>query len=93
MVRPFTTAEVAEPLSTWVGVCGVVPMYGVIVYEMIELPLALGAFQLIWAWDVAGVALTPVGTDGGCGPVGVIVADGAEAGPLPAGFEAVTVNV
>ena len=45
-VNPGTTADVADPLVTWIGLCAVEPRYGVTVYPVIGLPLAPGAVQL-----------------------------------------------
>ena len=54
-------------------------------------PFEAGADQLTTADPSAGVATTPVGAPGTV--AGMTAADGAEAGPVPTEFVAVTLNV
>jgi hypothetical protein len=85
---------VALALFTWVAVCAVVPMYGVIVYPVIELPpLLLGAVHDTWASNEPGLAATFCGAVGAVGAVTVTALDGADAGPDPEELEATTTNV
>ena len=63
----------------------------VAVYPMIGLPPDAGADQETDAWALPGWAETAVGAEGVVR--GVTEADRVEAGPVPAAFLAVTVNV
>jgi hypothetical protein len=56
-------------------------------------PSPLGTSQLTRADDVAARASTFVGAVGTTAVCGVTALDGADAGPLPLAFAAVTVNV
>ncbi len=68
------------------------PGDAVAVYPVTALPpLEAGADQLTWAEEREGTAATPVGAPGT--DRGVTGAEGAEAGPVPAMFVAVTVKV
>jgi len=74
-----------------VAVCAVVPMNGVIVYEVIALPLLAGAVHDTVAEVLPDVAVTPVGAPGAV--AGVTEFDAADALPVPTALVAVTVNV
>jgi len=54
-------------------------------------PLTVGAVQVTTALVFPGVAVTDVGAPGGA--AGITAADGADAGPVPMAFVAVTVKV
>ncbi len=56
-------------------------------------PLEAGAVQLTVACPLPGVAVTAVGAPGTVELLGVTLFDGADAGPVPTAFVAVTVNV
>jgi hypothetical protein len=62
-----------------------------------EPPFEPGALKVTVAWAFPGVAVTAVGAPGMVAPLGgadgVAAFDGAEAGPVPTAFVAVTVNV
>jgi hypothetical protein len=55
------------------------------------LPFEAEGVKLTVAWALPGVALTPVGAPGEAD--GVTGVEALEAGPVPAAFVAVTVNV
>ena len=57
---------------------------------MIAAPLLAGAVKLTLALPLPPVAVTAVGAFGA--PTGVTLLEGADAGPVPALFSAVTVN-
>jgi hypothetical protein len=92
-VSPVTAVVVAGGLPvTVVTGWAVVPMYGVTVYDVIGLPpLEAGAVHDTVACPAPAVAVTPVGAPGAA--AGVTALDAADAGPVPAEFVAVTVNV
>ena len=56
-------------------------------------PSEVGAVQATVAAPSRGVPTTPVGAPGTAAERGVIAADAAEAGPVPAPLTAATVNV
>ena len=89
-MRPVTTTFVdgGAPLTV-VDVWATVPMYGVTVYAEIGPPGFAGGCQLTYAAESPGVAVTLVG-----GPQiqGTTALDGADGGPVPAAFVAVTLN-
>ena len=58
---------------------------------MVAPPFEDGAVNVTEAWAFPGVAVPMVGASGVV--EGVTAADAAEAGPVPLGFVAVTVNV
>jgi hypothetical protein len=58
---------------------------------MMLLPLAAGAVNVTAAWAFPAVAVPIVGAPGT--PAGVTLFDGADAGPVPTAFVAVTVKV
>ena len=94
MVSPVMVADVAGGLpAIVVAVCATAATYGVIVYAVIGLPPFDGAVHDTFAVAFPATADTPVGAAGTVGPVGVTVADGADAGPDPMAFVAVTVKV
>jgi hypothetical protein len=82
-----TVALVADPPA--VTVCG--PGEEVIVYDVIGLPPLSGGVQLTVADAFPAVAVTPVGAPGTVG-AGMTVLDGADSGPVPTEFVAVTVK-
>ena len=90
-MRPVTTTFVdgGAPLTV-VDAWATVPMYGVTVYAEIGPPGFAGGCQLTYAAESPGVAVTLVG-----GPQiqGTTALDGADGGPVPAAFVAVTVKV
>jgi len=64
-VRFGTVAVVAGGVPlTVVGVCGVLPIQGVTVYDEIVLPFAAGAFHDTVACPFPATAVTPVGAFG-----------------------------
>jgi hypothetical protein len=70
LLSPVTTAEVADGLPTTTGdPAAVPPAYGVIVYELIGLPFALGGDHDTIASLDAGEAITLVGAEGTDGPL------------------------
>lgn len=88
LVNPTTVAAVAPAV-----VAVILPGEAVTVYPVIEdPPLLIGAVQLMDACALPPTPATPVG---GVGTVaaGVTEADAADAGPAPAAFVALTVNV
>lgn len=90
MLRPVTVADVVVPFAV---VAVTLPGDEVTVYDVIgEPPLSVGAVQLTVACAFPATAETAVG---GAGAVaaGVTLFDAADAGPVPALFFAVTVNV
>ena len=86
-VRPSTSQVSGPAVQTQVFESGL----EVTVYEVIELPLAVGAVHDTVALPCPAVAITPVGLPGS--PEGVTLLDGLEAAPDPSTFVAVTVNV
>jgi hypothetical protein len=60
---------------------------------VIALPPFDGAVQLTEAWLSPAVAVTPVGTAGAVGPVGVTALDAADSALVPTALVAETVNV
>ena len=74
-----------------VAVCAVVPMNGVIVYEVIPLPLLAGAVHDTVAEVLPGVPVTPVGAPGTV--AGVTELDAVDAPLVPTALVAVTVKV
>jgi hypothetical protein len=96
-VVPFVSPEIKVLVSggvpvTLVAVCAVLPMNGVTVYEVGGPPVE-GGVQLTAATALPALAETFVGAPGGGGSCGVTAVVGADAGPLPLAFAAVTVNV
>jgi hypothetical protein len=92
LVSPLIVTDVAGGLpETVVAVCAVVPTNGVTVYVVIGLPPLTGADHDTVADALLASAVTDDGAPGG--PCGVTEPDGADAGPAPTAFVAVTVNV
>jgi hypothetical protein len=60
---------------------------------VIALPPLAGAVQLTEAWLSPAVAVTPVGTAGAVGPVGVTELEAADSAPVPTELVADTVKV
>src|SRR5690348_15082643 len=88
LVSPFTVAVVVDPPTEVVTLPGL----DTTVYEVMAAPLLeAGATHVTVACAFPAVAFTPVGAPGG--PAGITAFDGAEAGPLPTEFAAVTVKV
>jgi hypothetical protein len=89
LARPVTVADNVEPS----GVVTVAPPgLAVTVYDVIgEPPLLAGAFQLTVTAPLPAAPTTAVGGPGG--PVGVTLADGADAADGPTPLLATTVNV
>jgi len=57
-------------------------------------PFEAGGEKLTVAWELPAVALTPAGAPGTVAEAaGVTLFEGDDAGPVPAAFAAVTVNV
>ena len=72
-----------------VGVCGVAPMYGVTVYDVIGDPPSTGAVQHTDAWPTPAIALTPVGTPGAVvGAALMCTIEATDGTPLPS-----TINI
>jgi hypothetical protein len=88
-VKPKTVSGPDDPMAIFPSGLDVT------VYKVIGLPpLDAGGKKLTVACALFAVALAPVGGPGTVtGVTGVTLFDGAEAGPVPAAFVAVTVNV
>jgi hypothetical protein len=87
LARPVTTIVVAP-----VVLAMMLPGEEVTVYAVIaEPPFDDGAVQLTVACPLPAVAVTPVGAPGMV--AGLTAFEAADAGPMPAAFVAVTVNV
>ena len=85
-VRPVTVIGLNAPVAV------MPPGLEVAVYEVIALPpFAAGAVKLIVAWVLPGAAVNAVGAPGTV--AGVTLLEGADAGPVPMAFVAVTVKV
>jgi hypothetical protein len=88
LVKPLTVAVVELPLTVAVRL----PGDEVAVYEvMLAPPLDAGAVQLTVACALPALALTLVGAPATV--AGVTEFDAADAGPVPAQLDAVTVKV
>jgi hypothetical protein len=92
LVSPVIVVLMAGGLPVIVvAVCAVVPTNGVIVYEVMPLPLFAGAVHDTVADALPAVAATPAGVPGAV--AGVTELDAADDGDAPTAFVAVTVNV
>ena len=86
MVSPFTVIGLDDPVAV------MPPGFDFTVYDRIGLPPSdAGGVKLTVACALPAVAVTPVGAPGTV--AGVTLLDGADAGPVPNAFVAVTVNV
>ena len=83
-MRPVTLTGLVAPVV-------VIPVLEVTLYEVITPPpFDVGAVKVIVAWALPATAVTPVGAPG----VAVVtLLEGADAGPVPMAFVAVTVKV
>lgn len=82
MLSPVTVH--GDPLQDWL------PPAQITEYPMMAWPLGFGAVQVTVAWPLPGVAETLAGAPGT--PVTVTALEGADSGPFPKEFVAVTVN-
>src|SRR4051812_16538953 len=83
LVSPVTVAVVAGGLPvTVIGVCAVVPTYGVTVYPVTGLPLFGGAVHRTVENPSPAVALTPVGAAGAVGAWDICTIEATDGTPL-----------